>query len=127
MSSDLIQSSTHVKKLSGSDFNDKQVWNLKKIKDCCMVVFYSPTCPHCINMQPEFLKFAQKCKYMRIYAFNVKDNADHYQKIKHDNPNFIAGVPTFYFYSNGKPTETFEDERTEQAFLQASMRICSSS
>lgn len=125
MSGDKFQGDRNIKQLSAKDFDKIESFKLVN-KDCCLVVFYSPTCPHCINMQDEFIKFAKKCKFMDVCAFDTKKNIKHYEKIRYDMPSLIQGVPTFIFYKNGEPIEQYKDDRTEATFLSESMRMCKS-
>ena len=120
---DKIAVCPHIKKLSGADFDSKTPWLLKS-KKCSLVAFYSETCPHCIAMQDEYCKFAQKCKFMDVCGYNRNDNREHYELIHTDNPSFITGVPTFVFYKNGKYVSHFEGERNVADFLTTSMQVC---
>lgn len=123
MSDDKFKGNKNFIVLSEKDFNGTRPFELKR-KNCCIVVFYSPTCPHCLNMQDEFIKFASMCKFMDVCIYNTRENLAHYERIRNDMPNLIQGVPTFIFYSNGKPIEHYKGNRTTESFLNESMRVC---
>lgn len=121
--SNMFDKSRHIIELKSTDFSDKNSWELKS-KKCAIVAFYSPTCPHCVDMKDSYIEFAQSAKFLDVFAFNRSVNSVLYEKIQFDNPNLIRGVPTFIFYKNGKVLETYQGDRSPSDFLQASMRVC---
>lgn len=79
---------------------DNEIWGEKveKSKKPVMVMFYSPTCPHCNAMEP----------YFREYSKDFKDTVDFARLNIIDNQNIalkygIMGTPTFKFFCKGKP------------------------
>ena len=61
------------------------------------VKFYSPNCPHCIRLEPDYKELAEKLKYnkyIRIAEYNLKDN---------DFDDFrIRGFPTLIMFKAGE-------------------------
>ena len=61
------------------------------------VKFYSPSCPHCIKLEPDYKELAEKLKYnkyIRIAEYNLKDN---------DFDLFrIRGYPTLILFKAGE-------------------------
>ena len=61
------------------------------------VKFYSPNCPHCIRLEPDYKELAEKLKYnkyIRIAEYNLKDN---------DFDEFrIRGYPTLVMFKAGE-------------------------
>ena len=86
---------------------------LKK-KPFVMVDIYTPTCPHCKALAPEFLKAAKTAQAdKKPYSF-VKING-------HDNPGInsrfqVSGYPTMKLFVNGNPI-SYEGNRSAEAIL----------
>ena len=82
---------------------DKKNFHLKLINPSFKgkdgyVVFYSPTCPHCVNFVPEVEQLARRLKgAISIGTVNCKDTING-NDILADFYN-ISGVPTIKFYN----------------------------
>ncbi|MDI6885464.1 MAG: thioredoxin family protein [archaeon] len=65
-----------------------------------LVMFYSPTCPHCKEMEPYFNEYAQeysgKVHFARLNILENPFTAERYG---------IMATPTFKFFCNGKPVQ----------------------
>jgi len=79
---------------------------------------FSKTCPHCINMQPQWEKFVSSVIKRKIKANVLEIDADLLTSIKnpliHDN---IEGYPSLFVIKNNKFAASYNMERTEQNFL----------
>ena len=61
------------------------------------VKFYSPSCPHCIKLEPAYKELAEKLKYnkyLKIAEYNLKDNDFDYFSIR--------GYPTLVMFKAGE-------------------------
>ncbi len=93
---------------------EEELDNYLKKKPVVMLDVYTPTCPHCKALAPEFLKAAKQAQASRkAYAF-VKIDA-------RDNPGLgskyqITGFPTLKLFVNGNPID-YEGNRTAEAIL----------
>jgi thiol-disulfide isomerase/thioredoxin len=64
------------------------------------VMFYNPTCPHCIAMMPYFEKYADEFKDRATFArIDVGKNPIAVAKYG------IMGTPTFEFFCGGRPIQ----------------------
>ena len=65
-----------------------------------LVMFYSPTCPHCREMDPYFTAYAQeyagKVNFARLNILENQFTAERYG---------VMATPTFKFFCNGKPVQ----------------------
>lgn len=79
---------------------------------------FSKTCPHCINMQPQWEKFVSSVIKRKIRANVLEIDADLLAAIKnpliHDN---IEGFPSLFVIKNNKFAASYNMERTENNFL----------
>ena len=64
-----------------------------------VIVFNSPTCNYCHEMEPHFNAAAKKYKQAKFYTVDVKDPAFANLKKKVE----ILGYPTTHFIAPGKP------------------------
>ena len=115
--------SKFVTELTPTDFEQVATWKLKD-KSCSVVFMYCGWCGYCVSAKDEWEKFAMTAAFIKVYAFNCEKYKMHVDVIKNDMPGLINGYPTIVFYKQGKPIETFGDERTKSNFLKASMRVC---
>jgi thioredoxin 1 len=64
------------------------------------VMFYSPTCAFCHQMEPYFKNYAQEFKdlviFVRINTVSNQWTAERYG---------VRSIPTFKFFCNGKPVQ----------------------
>lgn len=115
--------SKYIRELSSDDFEQIATWKLKD-KSCSVVLFYAPWCPHCVAVKEVWEKLGKRIGFMEVLSFDCEKNKEHLSKIKEDMPNLINGYPTIVFYSQGKPVEHFNGERTESNLLKSCMNIC---
>jgi thioredoxin 1 len=70
-----------------------------------VVMFYSPTCPHCQAMEPYFQRFAERYGESVFFArLDITENmwtAERYG---------VLGTPTFKFFCSGRPFEELVGE-----------------
>jgi len=65
-----------------------------------IVMFYSPSCPHCQQMNPYFELYSKKFKDKVVFAkINVLENPSIVGKYG------IMGTPTFKFFCDGHPVQ----------------------
>ena len=115
--------SRFVKELSDDSFDDIATWRLKKHK-CSIVLFYTPWCPHCINVKEMWGKLGNIAAFFDVCAFNCEKYKGHLAKIKEDMPYLIQGYPTIIIYNNGEPIEEYNGDRNLNKLVQACMRSC---
>jgi len=71
---------------------------VEKGKKPVIVMFYSPTCPHCQEMYPHFTKYATEFKGKVVFAkLNIINN------ITTSSRYGVMGSPTFKLFCQGKP------------------------
>jgi thioredoxin 1 len=65
-----------------------------------VVMFYSPTCPHCTVMKPHFDKYAQEYSgKVRFLQLNVTEN------IQTARDYGVMSTPTFKFFCQSRPIQ----------------------
>ncbi|HUU75666.1 MAG TPA: thioredoxin family protein [Methanoregulaceae archaeon] len=71
---------------------------IEKADGPALVMFYSPTCPHCRNMEPYFKQYAEEYAGLVLFArLDISTSqwiAERYG---------VRSTPTFKFFCNGKP------------------------
>ena len=80
---------------------------------------FSKTCPHCVNMQSEWKKFASSVKEKNIKATILEIDSAILSAIK--NPlinNNVEGFPSLFIVKNNKFVTQFNQERKANNFLQ---------
>jgi thioredoxin-like negative regulator of GroEL len=90
--------------MSGEDVADvsEADWEglVEKSASPVIVMFHSPTCPNCREIEPYFNKFATEFKEKAVFMkLNVLDNpyvAERYG---------VMGTPTFKFFCSGRPVQ----------------------
>lgn len=82
------------------EVEDVDSWesSVEKSKTPALVMFYSPTCPHCQMMEPYFNEYAKEFKgTVSFIRVNVATNIIVAAKYG------VMGTPTFKFFCNGHP------------------------
>ena len=80
---------------------------------------FSKTCPHCVNMQSEWKKFASSVKEKNIKATILEIDSAILSSIK--NPlinNNVEGFPSLFIVKNNKFVTQYNQERKANNFLQ---------
>ena len=83
---------------------DDSTWekNVEKESSPVVVMFYSPICPHCREMNPYFEEYAteytEKIIFARINVINNPTSTSRYG---------VMGTPTFKFFCGGRPIKEF--------------------
>ena len=90
--------------MSGEDVIDvsEADWesSVEKSSSPVVVMFHSPTCPNCREIEPYFDEFAEEFKGKAVFMkLNVLEN-----------PNIagrygVMGTPTFKFFCSGRPVQ----------------------
>ena len=124
--SNFYDSDSYIKELSPKDFDKTFPWILNN-KGKCVVLYYAPWCPHCVHAKDMWKDFGaavkKSGKKVSVYAFNCegpannKSNKAHLGKMREDNPGLVTGFPTIQIYEGGKPTETYDGERSVKALV----------
>jgi thioredoxin-like negative regulator of GroEL len=70
-----------------------------------VVMFYSPTCPHCVAMMPHFEKYAAEFKGKISFA-KINVNSNPYAVSRYG----IMATPTFKFFCSGRPVQEIVGE-----------------
>ncbi|CAF1193496.1 unnamed protein product [Adineta ricciae] len=87
---------------------------LKK-KKAALVFFYAPWCGHCKKAKPLFTNAAAAFKDNVKVAFCAVDCTKSQSLCKEYD---VQGYPTIKYFSFGKFVSAYEDERTEEAFVE---------
>lgn len=116
MSKSLFADDTFVKELSPNNFNRYQTWKLRS-KECSIVLFYCPWCPHCVKLKNLWNKLAVMAAFFNVYAFNCEKYKEHELKIKEENPTLIQGYPTILIYEEGIPIRRINETERELDIL----------
>jgi len=83
------------------DVND-QTWEalIERRQTPILVMFHSPTCPHCQAMMPHFLQYAEEFKDKIPFArLNVLENPYTVNRYA------VVSTPTFKFFCGGRPIQ----------------------
>lgn len=116
--------SKNVTELSPKAFNPVKSPHLKS-KKCSVVLFYSPACPYCKNVQDAWEELGKKALFIDVLALNCEKYTGHLMKIKEEYPEMIKGFPTIIFYKNGVPVaQQPSDKRGYEDLLKASKEQC---
>jgi len=70
-----------------------------------VVMFYSPTCPHCMAMMPHFEKYADEFKGKILFA-RIDINRNPFTTGRYG----VMATPTFKFFCSGRPVQEFVGE-----------------
>jgi len=74
--------------------------NVERGKQPVFVMFYSPSCPFCKQMEPYFYEYASQFKKKVLFAcVNVVNSPTI------NNRYGIMGTPTFKYFCNGHPIQ----------------------
>ena len=76
--------------------------NVEKSNKPVMVMFHSPNCPYCMQMEPIFEEYASEFKDKVVFArINVAENPNVATRYG------VMGTPTFKFFCQGRPVQEF--------------------
>jgi thioredoxin-like negative regulator of GroEL len=121
---DMFPGSKVVKELKPSDFDEYQNFKLKS-KECTAVFFYCHWCPHCRNLKETWEQYARTAAGLaNVCAFNCEKYKGHILKMNEEKPGMVQGYPTIWFFKEGIPVKKYQDERTKEKLISASMAIC---
>ena len=84
------------------EINDVETWEktVEKSSEPVLVMFHSPSCPHCHAMDPYFQSYADEFKDKVMFVkVNVKDNLTIATKYG------VLGTPTFKLFCKGRPIQ----------------------
>jgi thioredoxin 1 len=73
---------------------------VEKGKKPVVVMFQSPTCPHCRQMEPSFEQYAEEFKDKILFA-----KLDISKSMTTASRYGVMGTPTFKFFCKGKPVQ----------------------
>ena len=117
---------SNVKELTPADFVSK---NPQKLNDTyknkiTFVKFYSPSCIHCINSQPEYEQLATTLKDDPQYIIAEIDctaNKDFMALLQRNKSHKygykVEGYPTFIIFVNSLYYETYQEGRDLNSYL----------
>jgi thioredoxin 1 len=84
---------------------DDWTTNVEKSSDPVLVMFYSPSCPHCQVMEPYFQSYATeykgKIKFVKVNVLDEQIVAAKYG---------VLGTPTFKLFCKGHPIQDYVGE-----------------
>lgn len=116
--------SRFVTELTPYDFNPRRSWELNE-KECCLILFYAPWCPHCKAVKETWEDFGEVNTFIPVYAFNCEKYKDHCNKIKEEMPGVIKGYPSILVYERGKPVRRVgERDRSLRSLIKEAMKLC---
>ena len=70
-----------------------------------VVMFYSPSCPHCLAMMPYFEKYASEFEGKISFA-RIDVNKNSFTVSRYG----VMATPTFKFFCSGRPVQEFVGE-----------------
>lgn len=73
----------------------------------CLVEFYTPTCPHCKELEKTLERMKGEERDLRFYKMDVSEKTDVARELG------IRSVPTLIRFENGKPVEKLVGNRSE--------------
>jgi hypothetical protein len=98
--------------------NNKKLDNVLR-KGTVFVGAFSKTCPHCVNMQPEWKKFISIVNEKKIKATILEIDSNILSSIKNSLiNNNIEGFPSLFIIKNNKSVAQYNQERKTSNFLQ---------
>lgn len=95
-----------VKEISSKDAFDKAIKQNKLV----IADFYSPTCPHCRNMEPIFNQLAAANKDIKFIKINTTKLSPLAREYK------VRSMPTFIFFRNGASVSSNVGEASVDEF-----------
>jgi len=78
-----------------------------------IVLYYSPSCPHCMMMEPAWMDFERKAEPTNSRIARVR--ADYMPRI--GGSKDIMGYPTIYHIKNGEKQREYNGARDVESFL----------
>ena len=98
----LFEDPKHIKNILDTDL---MMETIKQKNKLALILFYSPSCPHCKKFEPEYIKLSEFF-YEKIdfYAINTRI-------AKYKNKFNIRYVPLLYIYNNGNLQEHIGGEK----------------
>ncbi|KAM3143544.1 hypothetical protein pb186bvf_004306 [Paramecium bursaria] len=86
-------------------FNSSKSW---------FILFYRPSCPHCLQVIPTWKSFASQYQgsLSQIGSVNCDEHPDVIKKVE------LHGAPTFMLYNSQQQTRYFEGNKTQQEFYE---------
>ena len=93
-STSFFSNSRFVKELTSKDFDETELWKLKKNK-CCIILFYAPWCPYCKAVKDVWNDLGEKAIFYRVYAMNCQKEQVWVNKVKEDLPSLIPHYEVF--------------------------------
>ncbi len=124
-----------MEELTPAAFKDDKPWSLKPeyTTNCAnMVLFYSPSCPHCVAMKGLWDDLKTTMGTVSVRRMNV-EKFSHYRDlvndfyIKEKSPFTIQYVPTIVGFTKTGCVGVFEGERSLENFKSHAMCLCNSS
>jgi len=98
--------------------NSKKLNNILR-EGTIFVGAFSETCPHCVNMQPEWKKFIDSVNKNKIKATILQIDSSILSSIKHPLiNNNIEGFPSLFIIKNNKFITQYNQERKANKLLQ---------
>jgi len=89
------------------EIEDIETWEMivEKSSDLILVMFYSPSCPHCLLMEPYFNSYAKEFEgRVKFVKVNVIENIIIASKYG------VLGTPTFKLFCKGHPIQDYVGE-----------------
>ena len=112
----------YVKTLTSDDFTGAKLKN----KGLSVIFFYATYCGYCTKSKPDYVKFAQTCLFLDVYAMDGPNNTQVKECINIEHNNIITGWPTIIFFDKGEPVYVVEAEneaRTANSLKEVAMSI----
>ena len=111
--------------LTNSNFDDDM--NLTpqtNVKSKCLILFYSPGCPHCVHFKPTYAELAKLAEQLGVTctAVNTQSEKELMQRMHskdkvNDREYVIDGVPMIVSYFDKKYFSTYgPDEQKPETF-----------
>jgi thiol-disulfide isomerase/thioredoxin len=101
--------------LNDADFDKNFRLKRKDLQGAVVVLFYRPSCPHCVTFKPNYWQAANKAPGgVKFAALNTEDNPATLQRLNaSDAPFEVQGVPTVVSYDHGEYYSTYGPSNAE--------------
>ena len=95
-----------------SNFSRSFIRNIIQ-KNTCLIGVFSESCPHCVNMKPEWKLLKNKLKNKKMGGYLIEIKSDLLSDINLPAlSSAVKGLPSILIFKNGKFKKEFADERT---------------
>jgi thiol-disulfide isomerase/thioredoxin len=95
--------------LNDADFDKDFHLKRKDLQGAVVILFYRPSCPHCVIFKPNYFQAASTgMPGVKFAALNTEDNPGTLDRLDKSDVGFeVEGVPTVVSYDKGEYYSTY--------------------